>query len=370
MPLTLQVIDDGRLAEFVDFPFRLFRGHPYWVGDLKKDTSRLLGPGHPFWDHAERRLFMAFRDGVPVGRIAAILNRAHNDFHDERCGFFGFFDCQDDLAASRLLFSGAASWLATKGMAFVRGPVNPSTNETCGMLCEGFDFPPAIMTPYNPPYYLRLVEDAGFAREKDLLAWKRPSAPDLPRRFEKIVDRVLRDGRVQLEFVDVKRIDEALADLKDIYNSAWGKNWGFVPMTGDEIDELARGLRSLLKPDYLFFATVEGRPAAFCLILPDFNVPLKAARGTLSNPLTLPGFLLGMLRIKAGRLVALGVKNEFRNKGLEMLLIKQAILSSRKVGWEYGELSWTLEDNEKINSIIEMVGGRVYRRHRIYRKLL
>ncbi|HOI42817.1 MAG TPA: hypothetical protein PK523_07725, partial [Elusimicrobiales bacterium] len=142
------------------------------------------------------------------------------------------------------------------------------------------------------------------------------------------------------------------------------------PMTGAEIDELARGLKPLLKPDYLFFAKVEGRPAAFCLILPDFNVPLKAARGTLSNPLTLPGFLLGMLRIKSGRLVALGVKNEFRNKGLEMLLIKQAILSSRKVGWEYGELSWTLEDNEKINSIIEMVGGRVYRRHRIYRKVL
>jgi ribosomal protein S18 acetylase RimI-like enzyme len=370
MPLEIRALDESGLGAFVDFPYRLFRGHSYWVGDLKKEVRHLLDLGHPFWRHGERKLFMAFRDGQPRGRIAAIINSKHNAFHAEKCGFFGFFDCADEPDAAAGLFDAALKWVRLKGMDLVRGPVNPSTNETCGLLIEGFDSPPMVMTPYNPPYYANLIEAAGFAKAKDLYAFQGFTKNGFPERLDKIVRRMTRDGKISLDLVNISRMDEALADLKDIYNTAWDKNWGFVPMTDEEIDELARGLKPLLKPEYLYFARVEGKPAGFVLLLPDFNTALKHVNGAL-NPLNIIPFLYKMFRpINRGRLLALGVKKEFRNRGLELLLIKQAFASAAKMGWEYGDLSWTLEDNDAINNAITAVGARVYKRFRLYEKAL
>ena len=366
----IKELDESALGAFVDFPYNLFKGHPYWVGDLKKDVRHLVILGHPFWRHGERKLFMAFRDGRPVGRIAAIINSKHNAFHGEKCGFFGFFDCADDAEASRLLFDAALKWIKAKGMDRVRGPVNPSTNETCGLLIEGFDSPPMIMTPYNPPYYADLIEAAGFSKAKDLYAFQAFIKNGFPERMEKILRRMNRAGHITIELADIKRIDEALADVKDIYNSAWEANWGFVPMTGEEMDEMARGLKPLLKPEYLYFAKVDGKPAGFVLLLPDFNIALKKVNGSL-NPLNILPFLYKMYTtIPRGRLLTLGVKKEFRGRGIEMLLIKQALLSATKMGWEYGDLSWTLEDNDLINNAILAVGGKVYKRFRLYEKAI
>ncbi|MCM2266970.1 MAG: hypothetical protein NDI60_04250 [Elusimicrobiales bacterium] len=370
MPLEIRNIAEKDLGAFIDYPYELFREDPCWVGDLKKDVRHLLETGHPFWRHGERRLLMAFRDGRPVGRIAAIVNHAHNNFHADKSGFFGFFDCVNDREASGALFAAAGTWLKTKGMDCAIGPVNPSTNETCGMLLEGFDAPPMVMMPYNPPYYLDLMEAAGFNKAKDLYAYRYAPASGFPDRFEKILARMNRDGKVTVSFTDIKRMNEAIDEVKDIYNSAWEKNWGFVPMTAEEMDDLARALKPMLKPEYLYFARYEGKPAGFALLLPDFNIALKAANGAL-NPLNILPFLYRFYRkLNRGRLLTLGIKKEFRGKGLELLMIKQAILSAKKMGWEYGEMSWTLEDNTLINNTIETLGGELYRKYRLFEKKL
>ncbi|HOW89479.1 MAG TPA: hypothetical protein PL037_04285 [Elusimicrobiales bacterium] len=370
MPLEIRELPESGLGAFVSFPYGLFRGHPYWVGELKKDVRHLLEQGHPFWRHGERRLLMAFRDGRPVGRLAAIINSKHNAFHSEKCGFFGFFDCAEDPEAAAGLFAAAEDWLRRAGMDLARGPVNPSTNETCGLLIEGFDSEPMVMTPYNPPYYAKLIEGSGFAKVKDLYAFQILTRSGFPERMEKIITRLTRGGGVSLDLVNIKRMNEALADLKDVYNSAWDANWGFVPMTDGELDELARGLKPLLKPEYLYFARVDGKAAGFVLLLPDFNTALKHVNGALT-PLNLLPFLYRMFSpIRRGRLLALGVKKEFRNRGIELLLIKQAFASAARMGWEYADLSWTLEDNEAINNAITAVGGKVYKRFRIYEKRL
>jgi len=250
------------------------------------------------------------------------------------------------------------------------GPVNPSTNETCGMLLEGFDGPPMVMMPYNPPYYLELAAAAGFTKAKDLYAYRYATAAGFPERFERIVSRMNRDGKVTVHFAQVKDLDAAIAEVKDIYNSAWEKNWGFVPMTAEEMDDLATALKPLLKPEYLYFARYEGRPAGFALLLPDFNIALKAAGGALTPLNILPFLHKVAFKLNRGRLLTLGIKKEFRGKGLELLLIKQAILSAKKMGWEYGEMSWTLEDNTLINKTIETLGGEVYRKYRLFEKKL
>ncbi|MEI7527988.1 MAG: hypothetical protein WCK76_03505 [Elusimicrobiota bacterium] len=370
MPITIRELPENELDAFIDYPYALFKDHPHWVGELKKDTHHLLDTSHPFWRHGERALFMAFRDRQPAGRIAAIVNRAHNSFHSENCGFFGFFDCADDPDAAAALFAAAEKYLRAKGMDKTRGPVNPSTNETCGLLIDGFDGPPMIMMTYNPPYYAGLIEAAGYAKAKDLFAYKMAVTDGIGERLEKIARRTMRNKDITIEFVDIKNLDGAIADLKEIYNSAWEKNWGFVPMTDAELTDLGNALKPMLKPDYLFFAKVDGKVAAFVMLLPNFNIPLQAARGSL-NPFTILPFLYKMMfKLRSGRLLTLGVKKEFRNRGLEMLLIKQAMESGKKMKWEFGEMSWTLEDNTLINNTIEAVGGRVYRKYRIYEKTI
>ena len=370
MPIEIREIAEKDLGVFIDYPFALFRAHPHWVGELKRDTRHLLATGHPFWRHGERKLMVAYKDGRPAGRLAAIVNHAHNNFHSDKTGFFGFFDCENDREVSGALFAAAAAWLKTRGMDSAVGPVNPSTNETCGMLSQGFDGPPMVMMPYNPPYYLELAEAAGFTKVKDLYAYKCLTATPFPERFDKILTRMNRDGKVTVHFADIKNIDAAIDEVKEIYNSAWEKNWGFVPMTADEMDDLAGALKPMLKPDYLFFARFDGKPAGFVLMLPDFNIALKKARGAL-GPLTILPFLYRFIfKLNRGRLLTLGVKKEFRGKGIELLLIKQAIQAAKKMGGEYGEVSWTLEDNVLINTPIEALGAELYRKYRLFEKKL
>jgi GNAT superfamily N-acetyltransferase len=370
MAVEIREIAEKNLGAFIDYPYGLFREDPHWVGDLKKDVRHLLETGHPFWRHGERKLLMVFRDGRPLGRIAAIVNQAHNNYHSDKAGFFGFFDCVNDREVSGALFAAACAWLKGKGMDSAVGPVNPSTNETCGMLLEGFDGPPMVMMPYNPPYYLELAEAAGFSKTKDLYAYKYPVASGFPERFDKILARANRDGKVTIHFADVKGINKAIEEVKDVYNSAWEKNWGFVPMTADEMDDLAQALKPMLKPEYLYFAHYDGKPAGFVLLLPDFNIALKHVAGALGPLNILPFLYRFSFKLNRGRMLTMGVKQEFRGKGIEIALIKQAILAAKKMGWEYGEMSWTLEDNTLVNSVIEALGSQLYRKYRIFEKKL
>ncbi len=367
MPRNLRLLEihESNLKFFSEIPYILYRGDSFWVPPLKKEYLHLLGLGHPFWKHASRRLFAALDGGRACGCAAAIINANHNQFHNEKCGFFGFFESVNDREVSNLLLAACRSWLKSEGMEIMRGPMNPSTNETCGLLINGFDSPPAIMMPYNPAYYPGLLEEFGLIKAVDLYAFKAYVANDVPERFEKLIQRVERSSKVRIRHADIKDIDKELSHVKDIYNDAWEKNWGFIPMTEAEIDDMAAGLRPILKTEHLFFAEADGIPAAFTLLIPDVNMALKNTGGRLTAFNILP-FLYRMRKINKGRLVAMGVKKQFRNRGLELLMMREARISAIKLGWEYAELSWTLEHNSKINDTIELMGGKIYKKYRIY----
>ncbi len=368
MSIKVFGINDSNIGLFIDFPYELFKNHPFWVSDFRKNVRHLL-TSHPFWNHAEKKLFIAEKEGKPAGRIAAIVNHKHNDYHKTKMGFFGFFDSINDKKVSNMLFESACDFLKEKGMRRIAGPTNPSMNETCGMLIEGFDLPPMIMMSYNPDYYNELVLAAGFAKAKDLYAFKRETHIPFPENFEKIVSRLYKRHKMKIKNADTRNILRELDIFKNIYNQAWSRNWGFVPMDSEEMTDLAKSLGPILKPEYLYFAEMDGKAAGFTLLLPDFYLPLKEVNGKL-NILNFIPFLLKMSRIRRGRLLALGVKKEFRNRGIELALIRHAIKWGEKSNWEWAELSWTLEDNDRINRIIEMVGGKVYKKYRIYEKYL
>jgi len=365
--VTIQEITQSKISAFIDFPHTLYRNNNYWVPPLRKDQFHLLADSHPFWKHAEKKLFIALKNGITAGTAAAIVNHNHNSFHSDKTGFFGFFDCINDLSAASMLMDACASWLRDKGMRTMLGPMNPSTNESCGLLTEGFDLTPSVMMPYNFPYYGALLEKCGLTKAKDLLAFKRVSETAFTERFEKILQRTHRTGKMRVRPADIKQLDSELGILKEIYNDAWEQNWGFVPMTEEEIDDMAESLKPLLRPDHLLFAEYEGKPVAFTLIIPDINHALIHTKGRLT-PFNILQFLWRINHAPAGRLMALGVKKEFRNHGLELLMIKETLLATRRQGWKYGELSWILEDNEKIIRTIELVGGTVYKKYRIYQK--
>jgi len=369
MSLQIRALKDDRIEDFINFPYALFEGDRYWVGDLKSNVRYLLSPRHPFWLHGERALFVAYREGRAVGRVAAVINRAYNTFHEDNTGFFGFFDCENDPEAAEALLGSAENYLEKKGLDHVIGPVNPSTNETCGLLIDGFDGLPMIMMPYNPEYYIKLVEGAGYAKAKDLFAYRIDVSKGFSPRYEKIIKRLER-GNIRIREADVKQLDKEIASVKKIYNGAWEKNWGFVPMTDREFFEEAASLKWVVKPEYLYFAEVNGVPAGFVLLLPNLNVPLKVLNGSL-GPFNIFPFLYRMLfKMDSGRLLTLGVLKEYRSRGIEMLLIKKALESAAKAKWSYGEMSWTLEDNSLINRTIDSVGGELYRKYRLYGKKL
>ncbi|HAZ12187.1 MAG TPA: N-acetyltransferase [Bdellovibrionales bacterium] len=369
MSIEIKELAESGLAAFIDFPYTLFRDHPHWVGELKKDTLHLLGLGHPFWRHGERKLLMAYRDGRPAGRLAAIVNSAHNSFHGENCGFFGFFDCEDDKEAAAGLFAAAEKYLRAKGMDLIRGPVNPSTNETCGLLVEGFDSPPMIMMTYNPPYYSGLIEAAGFARAKDLLAFNMAVPAGLPARFEKLLKRINRVGNITVDFVQISKLDAAIADLKDIYNSAWEKNWGFIPMTEDEFAHTAKDLKTVIDPNLVLFVYVKNEPAGFIVGLPDYNQIFKTIPNGKLFPTGLFKLLTGKKKITRFRVLTMGVKEKFRNLGLASLMYVKAYENARKTYREC-EMSWILESNFNMNRPLQLMGATPYKRYRIFEKVL
>lgn len=367
--LNVSEITEARLPEFVELPYILYKGDSCWVGELKKDVISLLSLTHPFWKHGKRKFFMAFSDGKPVGRIAAVVNYNHNSYHNEKCGFFGFFESVNDAEVARVLFAQAENWLRSEGMTIARGPMNPSTNESCGLLIEGFDSPPRVMMSYNPPYHAELIENCGFAKAKDLYAYRRFSADPISERIEKIIARTQSRGSIKVRRINLRDFENELQLAISIYNDAWSKNWGFVPMEEEEIRFLGRMLKPILKPDHVLFLEADGKPAAFSLTIPDVNVALQPAWGRLTLFNAIPT-LLRLRKIKQGRLLALGVSNAFRNRGLELVLIKEIVLTSRRQGWVDGELSWILEDNHRIINVIEAVDGHLYKKYRIYEKTL
>jgi len=363
------------LRRFFDVADRVNRGDPNWVPPLRDDLAKALSLENPFYRHAEMQLFVAERDGEDVGRIAAILDRAHNEFHGEKTAFFGWFESADDSAISQLLFDAAALWARERKMAVLRGPANPSLNDEAGLLVDGFGSPPVLMMTYNPPYYPALCEGAGFRKVKDLIAFwfeigERPLA-----RFRKINERIRRnEPTFRLHKITGGSLKRDLPRVREVYNAAWEKNWGFVPMTPEEMDFMAARLKPLLVPDFALlgeFAEPGGRtePVAFMMTLPDYNAAIAPLGGRLF-PFGWLKFLLGIRKIRTLRVLTLGVKKEHRARGLQSLLFEQSLRTALEKGYTGCEVSWILEDNDMMIRGLEIWGGRPYKTYRMYEKAL
>lgn len=376
MSVEIVPVRSGRdLRRFVDVPWHVYdrAAHPQWVPPLRLLVHDALSPKHPFWRDADRELFVALRDGRPVGRVAAIENRAHNRFHADRVGFFGFFECREDQEAADALFAAAAAWLRGRGLTTMRGPMNPSTNYDCGLLVRGFRWQPTFLTAWNPRYYGPLVEGAGFVKAKDLLAYFIPMDDDrfaLPARFAAQAERAVETKRIAFRDLDLRRWDAELDVCWDVYNSAWERNWGFVPMTKAEFVHMARDLKYLLRPEFAFAADVDGDPAGFCLVLPDFNHVLKRIPSGRLTPLAVAKLLLGKSRLRSGRIMALGVKAEHRTRSVFALFAQELYRRGRAAGAVGAEASWILEDNDALNRPLQSLGAKEYRRWRVYDRAL
>ncbi|MBX5481498.1 MAG: N-acetyltransferase [Myxococcaceae bacterium] len=359
---------------FIHFPYKLYRDDPNWVPPLIMERRDFLDPKkNPWFEFGAVELFLARRNGEVVGRIAAVKDPRYNEFHGTRVGFFGLFESIDDVRVARGLFDAAAGWVKAHGFESMMGPVNFSTNYECSTLIEGFDAPPVVMMAYNPRYYPALFDACGFQKAKDLWAWELSSAVEPPEKVVRIAEKIrARDGIV-VRPVNIKEFDREVRIIKDIYNSAWEKNWGFVPMTEKEFDHLARDMKQMVVPDLLLIAEVNGEPVAFSMTLPDANIALKAAGGRLTRyglPIGLAKLLLASRKIKRLRLITLGIKAGYRRRGLDAILYLDTLRTARRLGYTGGEISWTLEDNDLVNRAIESMGGRRYKTYRLYQRPL
>lgn len=359
---------------FVRFPYSLYAGDSNWVPPLEMERRDFLDPTKNAWFEFGRvELFLARRAGEVVGRVAAVDDPHYNQFHSTRFGFFGMFECIDDGSVAKALFDAAAGWVRAQGYERMLGPMNFSTNYECGVLVDGFDAPPVVMMTYNPRYYASLYEACGLSKAKDLWAWELSSSVPPPEKVVRIAEKIRKRENVTVRPVNMKEFETEVRRIKDIYNAAWEKNWGFVPMTEREFDHMARELKALVVPELVMIAEVKGEPVAFSMTIPDANVALKAAGGRLTRyglPIGLAKLVLASRKIRRLRLVTLGIKEGFRKRGLDAILYLDTIKTARRLGYTGGEISWTLEDNDLVNRAIESMGGRRYKTYRIYERAL
>ncbi len=353
------------LNKFISFPYRLHRRDPHWVPALRMDVRKLLSrEKNPFFEHAEAEYFLAQRESEVVGRIAAIHNRAHNEFHEDTVGFYGFFDSIEDQSVADALFKAASTWLKPRGLTVMRGPASFSTNDECGVLVDGFDTPPAILTAYTPAYYVQLTEGAGFTKARDL--WMYQSVDDqLPERLTRGAKLIAKRKKIALRALDMKRFDEEVELIKQLYNQAWERNWGFVPMTEAEIDHLAKDLRPVIVPDLVVFAEQEGKLIGFAVALPDLNVALK----TNPSGRLFPGLikiLWKARKINRVRVLLLGVLEEYRRAGVDALMYHWIWEKGYAKGYRWAEAGWILEDNAAMKNGLLRMGFAHYKTLRLY----
>jgi GNAT superfamily N-acetyltransferase len=354
------------LKAFLRFPWKIYRGDPHWVPPLLKDQAFHFSPKNPFLLHAEIVPYIATKNGSVVGRIAAIIDQNYIDVHQEKTGFFGFFESINDIKVARALSDQVKEFLRARGMKQLIGPANPSTNNECALLIQGFDSSPCIMMSYNPPYYQKLLEGCGLRKVMDLYANFMVNDGKIPERLLRISDRVRKKipGLV-IRPVDMKRLNEEVVKVKEVYNGAWSDNWDFVPLTDEEMDYMVKQMKPLVIPEYALFAEVGGETAGFALALPDYNVALKKINGRLT-PLALLKFLYYSRKIKTIRVWMLGVKAEYRKRGIETLLYLEIFRRGYARGVEWGEMSMILEDNHLMQKGLEALGAKKYKTYRMF----
>ncbi len=318
--------------------------------------------------HATVKYFLAEKDGRIVGRICSIINDRHREFQQEDAGFFGFFESENDCDVAKALLDVVSADLKAAGMKDMRGPMNFSTNEECGFLTDGYDEHPMIMTPYNPPYYNDLMEHCGMRKAKDLYAYIYDIQEAPPEKVLRVAAIAEKRG-IKVRPIDKRKFAAEMMVFKVVYNAAWEKNWGFIPLTDEELLYLGERLRQIVVPELTLIAEHEGKPVGFLGMVPDFNVVLKQIKGSL-NPLSILKALYYSRKIRGLRLLMLGITREFRNKGVDAVLLREVYPAMLKGNYQRVEFSWILEDNIPVQRIVEMAGGQLYKKYRIYEKPL
>lgn len=372
MAFSIEEVRNGRqLEEFVQLPFSLYQGSAQWTPGLKKDDLALLTPGkHPFWLSATGKLFLARDDGKAVGRIAAIIDHKYNDYAKTRCGAFGFFECVNDRQAAHALFDASRAWLEEGGMEYMRGPLNPSTNYSCGLLVSGFDYPTTLMMPWNPPWYAGLLESWHFHKEQDLFAYLiSRDGIELPGWLADEIKRIKSEKTFTCRPSGKATLKDDIKAMLEIYRESWADNWGFSPLSPEEAAEHVKELSAILDPRFFVLFFHNGEPVAGMVALPNMNPLLKRLNGKLG--ISAPWhYWRARKDIRRGyRIMLFGILPKYRLYGLPLLLFDYLLRQARAIPeFEWMEGSWVLEDNVAIDDLIEDFCGKLIKRYRIYRR--
>jgi GNAT superfamily N-acetyltransferase len=371
--VTLEVVDLGKKgdrARFVDMIHPLYEGDRHFIAPLRMQQMHFLDTAKNLsLSQLEVHAVLAHRGGRCVGRITGHIDRAYDAYHGTKAGWFGFFESIDDVQVAHALLDEAFRWVKSRGATEIIGPMNFTTNHQCGLLVENFDRPPVIEMTYNPPYYGRLLETYGLGKAKDLFAWwidvtKGLDDPNI-KRFYNIAEKVKKRSGLTIRGANMKEFEKEVSTIFTIYNQAWQRNWGFVPVNEAEFKMIAKDLRQIINPSLvLVVEDRDGKPAGFSVTLPDVNA-LMPRNGRLL-PFGWWKLATGMKSVKTGRLFTLGVVPAYRKRGVEALLCVETALRGKEVGLSGGEIGWTLEDNELINSPIRTMGGKLDRKYRLY----
>ncbi len=365
-PVIVRPVRSRRdLRRFVRLPWRIYAGNAAWIAPLFIERLDFLDRRkNPFFRHSEAELFLAERDGEIVGRIAAIENRRHLETYRDGTGFFGHFESIDDPAVSTALFDEAARWVRSRGLVRLRGPESFTINDECGLLLDAFDLAPVVLMSYNPPYYQTLVEGHGFRKAQDLFAFRMTVPGAVPPRLAAASRRVAAGG-VVVRKADFARIDDEVAKIHRLHSAAWAENWGAVPLTREEIGALARELLLFADRDLVFLAEYEGEPIGVSVTVPDVNQALRLAHGRLL-PFGWLRILLKRRRIDAVRVLIMGVRSEWRHRGIDAALYARTIEEAHRKRYRWGELSWILESNASMLEVLASLGAERYKTYRIY----
>ena len=359
---------------FIKFQWRIYANDPAWVPPLIIERKTFLNrKRHPFYKHGDAALFLARKEGKIVGRIMASDDPNYNSLHQTNVGCFGLFESIDDHDVAGALFDTAAGWLRKKGRTEIMGPIDYSTNYVCGLLIDGFQFPPTILTAHNPRYYPQLIESCGFSKAKDWYAWWFADPSKAVAQLRRLAARSQKRWPARLRPANLKNVRDESRRLREIYNQAWEKNWGFVPFTEAEIEFMTKELKPLLVPEFAWIAEIGNEPVGFTLCLPDINVVLRQLNGRLARfglPIGLVKLLFYKRRIQKGRLIALGVVEKYRRTGIAEMLVLRVMEETMIKRGITGELSMTLEDNFMINRFLETIGAERYKTYRIFEKTM
>lgn len=359
------------LKKLFDLPGKLYRKDPNYVEPLRMEQKKLFNrKKNPFYKHGDVQSFLACRNGEIVGSITAIQNTLYNEYHHDKTGFFMSFECVDDPGVAKKLFDACETWLKAKGLKQIVGPMSFSTeNLSPGLLIKGFEFPPFLLMAHALPHYAPLIEGSGFLKAADVLAFKMPIQQEIDRRLVELVRRLEKSKEIKVRFFDPKNFWRDCEILIQIYRSAWKDNWGFVPPTDEEFRDLVKSLKQIYIKEMVQIAEVKGEPVGMAFTLPNINEVLIHMKGRLF-PIGIFKFMYWMKRIKGLRLWGLGIKPEYRNRGVDAVLYYHTLDEAKKLGFTNGELSWILETNTPVINAAHLVNGVEYKRYRIYQKNL